>query len=238
MKDLISVITNLGRLSRWPLALETFRQVPASKAGFAACGGTLCKAQQWALALEMLQESRRAKLVPSLVACNATTSAVGRGAWWQGSLDVAMGGVPELINRSVQAQLGDAMAFSLLGALGWRKALRQFEEMERRQIAPDSVAFETLATACQQGFAWQQAMAALQRQCDSAFPSVAAFTSTMSACAKASQWHKVLKLLHAMPEAALQPDRVAMDMAAFACVQLNDKAEALRLFREREALSG
>eukprot|EP00913_Durusdinium_trenchii_P029049 g27237.t1 len=248
----LPILGNFGRLSRWPLALETFRRAelelaarPRTGRRVAATGaallrgatiGALCRGAQWQRGLGLLEETRQLKLQFDVISCNAVITSVAKGDAWQLA--------PELLNRmrrdatfpKPNVVSFNATLSAYARGVAWASSMALLEDRTARtdmytsKVHPDRATLGACVSALEQSRCWQQVLLLLS---DSRMvePDLRAWNASMSCCTRAEAWPHALQLFHKWRE-RLTPNEISYNTALNAWERGSHWAPVLKLFQE------
>ena len=96
----------------------------------------------------------------------------------------------------------------------WAQALELLRVMRQDLVAPDTITFSGLITACERGMQWEWALQLLcEMPQDRIEPDIVTFSAAISACGKGVQWEHSSELLCEMRQEKVAPDMIAYSTA-------------------------
>mmetsp|Transcript_61439 Transcript_61439/g.198800 ORF Transcript_61439/g.198800 Transcript_61439/m.198800 type:complete len:201 (+) Transcript_61439:34-636(+) len=110
--------------------------------------------------------------------------------------------------------------------------------MAVRRLAPNTVTFNSVLSACVAGHEWQGALvmfSAMGRAGDDeqdVQPNIITHTAAISACERRAQWALALHLLSELPPQLLIPSLVTYNSTVLACSHVGRWADVLRLLSD------
>ncbi|CAE8597394.1 unnamed protein product, partial [Polarella glacialis] len=179
----------------WERASRLFQEMPAPDViTFNAMASVWSAAGRWEQASFQLTEMRRRALQPSLVSYNAAVVAAAYPAGGEEGLG---------------------------GRQPWQRALQLREDMQHGGLPSDVITFGALATACNRGLQWAQAVEQLLEKMPRASltPNLVSLNTALGACEAGQRWDLALGMLLRLwrGDHGFQPDVCSYNAALAAC---------------------
>eukprot|EP00435_Cladocopium_sp_Y103_P032145 s2635_g8.t1 len=174
-------------------------------------GGKRFSGTQWRRSLETLCTARQLGLEPNSFTGNAVVAALERGLQWQGAL--------WYLQACEHGPCPDRITYNtVITALGrqslWQEAIAMLKELSEQLLEPNAVSFNAAVAACasiQSLESWRMALDVLRigAATSAAYPQLPGLSSGLSACARASRWHRALQGFQGMRRHGPAPDVAA-----------------------------
>lgn len=115
-------------------------------------------------------------------------------------------------------------------------AMKVIENMDTRNLKPDTFLYNNVISVCKKTKDWRQAIELLLIMQNKGVSSdTISFSSAISACAKAGKWRESLNLLNEMTIAGIAADTICYSSAISACATAGCWKEALLLLSDMKA---
>ncbi|CAK9022717.1 unnamed protein product [Durusdinium trenchii] len=225
--DLFSYNTALNACARagqwrWSLALfERLREVGLVASEY-SCNGLLhgmARARCWQEALQMLRKLLDGGEVVTAAGFSAIMGACERGGLWRQALALL-----KMLGDGADARALCSAISACEKGLQWQRAIALLESMESWKL-PE--AYGAACSACEKCSEWQAALAIAA----GTVPNLFMCSAAISACAKAGQLKRSVRLLDFMEAADVPPDAATFGAVCAPLVQIEAWSQVLQLFR-------
>eukprot|EP00434_Breviolum_minutum_P003894 symbB.v1.2.003421.t2/scaffold183.1/size281544/5 len=194
----------------------------------------MTKSQMWQSALSLFHSMPVANVKANVFSYNTSISSCEKGMQWQQALKL----FAVMLMRDLQADVVsyNTVLTSCQKGMQLKLALDLFAVMSEVSIQPSVVSYNAIITCMQ----WQGALnffEAFSNLNVNIQPDIVSYSSTISACEKAAQWQRALKLFLTMPSSIVQHSVISYNAAISSCEKGGQWEQALNLFFDMDALS-
>ncbi|CAE7285845.1 KCR1 [Symbiodinium natans] len=229
------------KASRWPQALEVFREgleaVAPSNANISTAVSACGRASDWPSALALLNELPLFELAADAGVCNACMSACSRGSAWPWALllfeQMKLEGP-----RPTNVTFGAASSACEKG-LQWLAAVDILSTLLCKDRRADTttalICFNTALSACEKSLQWPMALGLFQElRREQLKPNTITFNATLAAGSRGQLWPTCLELMGQMRRGQVEVTTVTYNRTISSCQHPGAWTTALQLLEEAQ----